>query len=244
MCSNAKSYLSMAFFRGYAVCMISLDPRSQLEQLIESRKEGYAALSRMLGRNAAYIQQHLRYGRPAKLTARDRRVLSDYFGVDEAVLEGRQAVPQSRVSPAVHDRSELILIPKLNVKVSAGHGALADTEARLGRYGFDRAWLKRMSGGNPENLSIVRVSGDSMAPTLQDGDDILVEQSLESTKVRDGIYVLLRDETLLVKRVALEPMSGKLAISSDNPAYPSWHGCEPREVHILGRVIWSARRHT
>jgi len=224
--------------------MISLDPRSQLAQLIESRKEGYAALSRMLGRNAAYIQQHLKYGRPARLSERDRRALADHFGVDEAVLDGRQALPPSRVAPALPAGSDLVLIAKLDVKASAGHGAFADIETRLDRYGFDRAWLKRMSGGDIENLSIVRVSGDSMAPTLQDGDDILVDRSPESAKVRDGIYVLLRDETLLVKRVALEPMSGKFAISSDNPAYPSWPGCDPREVNILGRVIWSARRHT
>jgi len=223
--------------------MISLDPRSQLEQLIESRKEGYAALSRMLGRNAAYIQQHVKYGRPARLSERDRRALADYFGVDEAVLDGRQALPSSRVAPAMPARPDLVSVPKLDVKASAGHGAFADTETRLGQYGFDRAWLKRMSSGNPDNLSIVRVSGDSMAPTLQDGDDILIDQSPESAKVRDGIYVLLRDETLLVKRVALEPMSGKLAICSDNPAYPSWSGCDPREVNILGRVIWSTRRH-
>ncbi len=224
--------------------MISLGPRSQLEQLIESRKEGYAALSRMLGRNAAYIQQHVKYGRPARLNERDRRILADYFGVDEAVLDGRQALPSSLVAPALPARPDLVLVPKLDVKVSAGHGAVADIEVRLGQYGFDRAWLKRMSGGNSENLSIVRVSGDSMAPTLKDGDDILVDQSPENAKVRDGIYVLLRDETLLVKRVALEPMSGKLAISSDNPAYPSWPGCNPREINILGRVIWSARRQT
>jgi hypothetical protein len=114
--------------------MMMLDPRSQLEQLIESRKEGYAALSRMLGRNAAYIQQHVKYGRPARLSERDRRVLADYFGVDEAVLDGRQALP-SRVSPALPARPDLVLVPKLDVEASAGHGALADREARLGQYG-------------------------------------------------------------------------------------------------------------
>lgn len=210
--------------------------RAELKRLIDTRGENYAALSRMLGRNEAYIQQYIKRGYPAVLAERDRRALADYFGVDESTLDGAGLPPRSRT------RSNLVLVPKLDVRASAGPGALSEVEALLGHYGFDRAWLQRLCHGSLEQLSVAHVSGDSMAPTLIDGDDILVDHASGADSVRDGIYVLQRDEAILVKRVALGPASGKLDITSDNPAYPSWPGCDAREIQIVGRVIWAARR--
>lgn len=210
--------------------------RAELKRLIESRGENYAALSRMLGRNAAYLQQYMMRGYPAVLAERDRRALADYFGVDEAVLDGDATASRLR------RRSNLVAVPKLDIEASAGHGALADVEAKLGHYGFDRAWLQRLSGGNLDKLSIVRVDGDSMAPTLLDGDDILVKQLDAGARLRDGIHVLSRDDALLVKRLVLRPAAGRLDIVSDNPAYPSWPDCEATSLKVIGRVIWAARR--
>ena len=48
----------------------------------------------------------------------------------------------------------------------------------------------------PSKLSIIRVEGDSMAPTLNAGDDILVDPADCAERLRDGIYVLRVDEAL------------------------------------------------
>lgn len=213
--------------------MVSHSPRAELERLTIKHGTNYAALSRLLGRNSAYVQQFVKRGVPGSLSERDCRLLADFFGVSEVVLGG---------SPDRQTNANLVLVPRLDVRASAGHGALADGEAQLGHYGFDRRWLQQLNGAANDNLSIVRVMGDSMAPTLQDGDDILVQHARGTLRPRDGIYVLQRDDELLVKRVALGPVAGTLDISSDNPAYPSWRGCDPSDVTILGRVIWSARK--
>ena len=208
--------------------------RAELDRLIAERRTNYAALSKLLGRNAAYIQQYMRRGRPAVLTERDRRLVADFLGVDERRLD-----PDAASKPA---RDDMVVVPRLDVRASAGPGALADLELKLGHYGFDRAWLQRMSAGKPDNLSVVRVDGDSMAPTLLDGDDILVERWQPGDRLRDGIYVLHRDDALLVKRLVLRPAPGRLDIVSDNPAYPSWPDCDAREIQVIGRVIWAGRR--
>ena len=57
----------------------------------------------------------------------------------------------------------------------------------------------------PDRLSIIRVDGDSMAPTLNAGDDILVDLGDCVDRLRDGIYVLRADDVLVVKRLALHP---------------------------------------
>lgn len=218
--------------------MMSVSPqqaRLELDKLIKGGGSGYAALSRMIGRNDAYLQQYIKRGVPESLAERDRRMLANFFGVDEKLIDGGGHAPSG--GPV------LMMVPKLDVEASAGPGAAPGLEATLGHYGFDRQWLQRISSGRPETLSIVRVRGDSMAPTLIDGDDILVERSGGSVKLRDGIYVLQRDDALLVKRVTLTPNPGRLHIASDNPAYPSWPDCGAADVQIIGRVVWSGRRH-
>ena len=81
-----------------------------------------------------------------------------------------------------------------------------------------------------------------MEPTLHDGDDILVDRSDAGARMRDGIYVLRIDDALVVKRLALHPVSRRVTVQSDNPAYADWPDCSPDEIHCIGRVIWTGRR--
>ena len=81
-----------------------------------------------------------------------------------------------------------------------------------------------------------------MSPTLNDGDDILVDLGDCGERLRDGIYVLRVDDALVVKRLALSPMGRRVTVQSDNPAYPDWPDCGLDEIHCIGRVIWSGRK--
>ena len=207
-------------------------PRRELDRLIANSSASYAAISRMIQRNPAYIQQYIKRGTPEYLEERDRRLIAEFFGVDEVLL-GKP--------PSDFSNQTMVMVPKLDVQASAGLGSALGGEITLSHYGFNRRWLRDISSGKPEKLSIVRVRGDSMVPTLVDGDDILVEQ-IDGGILRDGIYVLQRDDSLLVKRIALGPASGKLTIVSDNPAYPSWNDCDSNDLRIVGRVIWTGRK--
>ncbi len=215
--------------------MAAPNPRVVLERLIEERREDYAALSRLIGRNSAYIQQFIKRGTPRKLAEHDRRTLARYFGVDEHVLGG----PISSTPLAPED---LIPIARYSVAASAGPGAIAGFERPVAQLGFSKGWLEQLSRAKPEDLSIIKVEGDSMFPTLNDGDDIMVDRSSASRHVNDGIYVLRRDDTLMVKRITVNPSGGSYSVSSDNPAYASWAGCAPDDIDVLGRVVWAGRR--
>ena len=73
------------------------DARRALDELIQQRGVNYSSVSRLLGRNAAYIQQYIRRGSPRQLDEQDRSVLARFFGVDEKIL-GAPAVVQVRSS--------------------------------------------------------------------------------------------------------------------------------------------------
>src|SRR4029453_18574726 len=97
----------------------------------------------------------------------------------------------------------LISVNRHSVMVSAGPGAIASEELGKPYFAFDERWLKTLTPTAPSNLSIVRVEGDSMAPTLSAGDDILVDLGDGADRLRDGIYVLRIDDALVVKRIAM-----------------------------------------
>jgi phage repressor protein C with HTH and peptisase S24 domain len=210
------------------------DPRHVLERLCVERGEDFAGLSRMLGRNSAYIQQFVRRGVPKRLREEERRKLARYFGIAEAVLGG---------PPDETDRTAgLLSVKRHPVQVSAGPGAIVTEELGKPYFAFDERWLKALTSSSPSNLSIVRVEGDSMAPTLNPGDDILVDLGDAGERLRDGIYVLRIDEALVVKRLALNPVGRRVTVQSDNPAYPDWPDCGLDSIKPIGRVIWSGRR--
>ncbi len=209
------------------------DPRAVLERLCAERGEDFAGLSRMLGRNPAYIQQFVRRGVPKKLGEEERRKLARYFSIAESLLGG----------PSEDETvGSLVPVRRSPVRASAGPGAIPYDEAGRPYFAFDEKWLRGVTTSAPGQLSIIRVEGDSMSPTLNAGDDILVDLGDVVERLRDGIYVLRADDTLVVKRLALHPAGRRVTVQSDNPAYPDWPDCNLDELQCIGRVIWAGRK--
>lgn len=221
----------------YTQEMDSNDPRAVLEQLIRKNGDDFASISNMLGKNPAYIQQYIRRGSPKKLDEEDRRKLAAFYDVDEQLL-GAPAV-RKRSSDDASMAGGLVRVKQLDLGASAGPGSLAEDEM-VGAMAFGPKWLKQL-GADPARLSLISVDGDSMDPTLCDGDDIMVDHSAAERTLRDGIYVLRMDDVLLVKRLAIGP-AAKISIRSDNPQYPDWDDVDVETVNIIGRVVWTGRR--
>jgi len=163
----------------------------------------------------------------------ERAVLAHYFGVDETLLGATKPVGRS-------DRGSLKLVPQLAVGASAGAGALNDGEWLAGKVGFDPGWLRKL-GVDPDKVSIIRVEGESMTPTLNDGDDIMVDRGGATGRLREGVHVVRFDDSLMVKRLVPGP-GGRLSLLSDNPAYPDWSDLAVDAVEVIGRVVWVGRR--
>ena len=214
---------------------MSDDPRSVLQSLCSERGESLAGLSRLLGRNDAYIQQYLRKGTPRRLPERERRTLARYFAVPESILGAPEADPGL-------DTGVLVPVARSEVRASAGPGAVALDSASRPYFGFDPRWLRALTNSTASRLSMIRVEGDSMAPTLDAGDDILVDLDDTADRLRDGIYVLRVDDMLLVKRLALHPFARQVTVQSDNPAYPDWPNRNLNEFDLIDRVIWAGGR--
>ena len=117
------------------------DPRLVLERLCAERGEDFAGLSRMLGRNPAYIQQFVRRGVPKRLGEEERRKLARYFSVSETLLGGP---PEEVAQPA-----GLLSVKRHPVTVSAGPGAIVTEELGKPYFAFDERWLKALTASQP-----------------------------------------------------------------------------------------------
>lgn len=210
------------------------DPvRIRLDALIRQKGDDYASISRLLGRNPAYMQQFIKRGVPRRLAEDDRRILARYFGIGEELLGGPANPGQAP--------GAFVTVPRLSIDASAGPGAVAGAEQPVSTLAFRADWLRQLAG-SPEKLSVIQVTGDSMLPTLNDGDEILVDASDGPDRLRDGIYVLRVDDMLIVKRIAMNPTGRNFTVQSDNPAYPAWENCSAGSIAVVGRVIWVSRR--
>ena len=205
--------------------------RTRLLALAEERGVSLAGLSRLIGKNASYLQQFVRKGSPRKLEENDRAVLARFFGVAEAELRPSQEKYDDRA------QGNWVDIRRLSIQASAGPGAAVDGEDAIGSFRFSLRWL-REQGLQAARLSAIAVQGDSMEPALRDGDEILVEQA--QRPLRDGIHVVRVDGVLLVKRLELR-RSGHITLLSDNGAYPAIER-PAREVEVIGRVVWKGGR--
>ena len=211
------------------------EPRQVLERLCAERGENFAALSRLIRRNPADIQQYIRKGTPRQLKEAERRTLARYFQVPESMLGGMPDDP-------VAEYGELVPVVRVAVRASAGPGAFAGEESARPYFAFDPVWLKGLTASSASRLSVIRVEGDSMSPTLSAGDDILVDLADAGDRLRDGIYVLRVDGTLLVKRLAIHPVGRRVTVQSDNPAYSDLPDCGLDQIECIGRVIWAGRK--
>jgi len=138
------------------------------------------------------------------------------------------------------DPDDYAYIPLALPQLSAGGGAFVIEEEGVGfdRFAFRREWLRRISA-NPEALVLMRVRGDSMDPTIADGDVVLVDTG-RTRAVPGQIFAAIGlDDTINIKRLELRP-GGVVLVISDNASYSS---CEVpgAELRVIVQVVWYAR---
>ena len=110
----------------------------------------------------------------------------------------------------------------LDVYASAGNGSFltGDLAGDICAIEFENEYfMQSFQRANEKGLAIINVTGDSMEPTLQNGDLLYVDVR-KNYYCGDGIYVFSLGDTLYVKRLQLT--GNKLLIHSDNKFYDTW----------------------
>lgn len=148
---------------------------------------------------------------------------------------------------------DYVLVPMLESRVTAGPEGEVLYEQVADHLPFKRWWIEQLVGHGVERrkaLILVRVRGDSMSPTINQGEVVLVDTyELERIQLRNGrpYLIMLPDGSVSLKRLVLikEADSARLLCLSDNTAYrPFEFPIEPdRSVknYVIGRIRWCGK---
>ena len=202
-----------------------MTPRQALDDLIREREETYAAVSRLLGRNSAYIQQYIKRGTPARLDQSDIAQLALHFDVPAKLLGGKESSSTPRRS--------VITVPVIEAKGLE----IPQERSRI----VDEAWLRRLCN-RPPGLAILPIAGEAMQPTLQSGDEVIIQRLRSHDALHDGLYAVRGSSETFVRRIALDPTKNRISVLTDHPAYPSWNGVQRKAINVVGKVIWIGSR--
>jgi phage repressor protein C with HTH and peptisase S24 domain len=133
---------------------------------------------------------------------------------------------------------DMVYVPRYDIKASAGGGALIHDETIVDHLAFKRDWLVNMLNCKPESVCVIQVRGDSMKPTFNETDLLLLDMRADSSR-SEGVYVIQLKGALLVKRLRFK-ISGVVDVISDNVKYgvESLTSDEVDRLAIIGRVVW------
>ncbi|MCD2472737.1 S24 family peptidase [Jiella sp. MQZ9-1] len=156
--------------------------------------------------------------------------------IDPSRLRGAQAAGEDALRADWADTA-VVLLPRLEVQMSAGSGLVPADEAVRGLMAFQASYLRAI-GVNPRHAYVLPVSGDSMVPTLCDQDLVVIDTSIDRV-VDDALYAVVHGGSVRVKRVQLA-RDGSVILSSDNKdaGYRDERipASDLHELKIVGRV--------
>ena len=200
-----------------------------------------AEVARAAGVNRTFVYDILRGRSRTPNLEKLSRVAAAVKVEQEWLLSGKGRV--SGGNPITEDyNNEFVAIQYAAARPSMGGGAIVEDEDRSARdFHFRRAWIRDRLKAAPSMLRVMAVQGDSMWPTLNDGDVILVDLN-QRNPTPPGVFVLHDGMGLVAKRLERVPMSEppRVRIISDNTQYAPYD-CTSDEVNIIGRVRWYGR---
>jgi len=123
-----------------------------------------------------------------------------------------------------------------DISASAGFGCLNGDHCEYDMIFVDHNLLPRTSS---KLIEAIKVSGDSMNQTLNDGDMIFVDKLQHEIK-NGKIFIIRMNDEIFVKRLFVA--HNGLIVKSDNPDYPQFN-IKKDEIEILGQVIYTMEYH-
>ena len=210
--------------------------RKKLEKKILAGGHTFREVSLKIGRKDSYIQQYIKYGFPKRLNEVDRKKVCQLLELDEAEL-----IDDELLKSGIKDVNLIKLTEKnvnptdfLRIDIYDMKSSERPEENVIGQLAINYKEFFGWCNGNPENLKIMRLSGDNMEPTILSGSLIMYDTSVLEYS-GDGIYIIRYDDRITLKRVQ-RTSNEQYILKSENPRYQDVR-CSLEELNILGRVI-------
>ena len=127
--------------------------------------------------------------------------------------------------------SDNYFIDLLNVRAGAGEGIYNYVIETVDTISLDKSFFRTPI--NTNKIKGIQVDGDSMEPTLRDGDYVLIDENINFGT--NGIYAIQYGGQILIKRLQFK-MDGTILIISDNDKYDK-EVFNPKENQLPFQVL-------
>lgn len=140
----------------------------------------------------------------------------------------------------IAEQMGLIKVEEIDLSIGMGLGFLDEhAMERVDRW-IPEDWVRNFTHAAAAHLSIVKPHGDSMYPTINDRDIVMIDRSQRVIDRQEGIWALNYGGLGTIKRVRVMP-DGKYKLMADNPQVPPEVAADG-EVSVIGRVAGVFRR--
>ncbi len=214
--------------------------KRHVAKLIENSGFNYSTLAIRLGKNPTYIQKFCKEDSPRRLDEYVRRGLAEILQVDEQELTDLPVTPHFTGTASAAEKlasfltKDDVVIDMIDATACCGDGIDNLPEKVCGHWKLPAVEFKSITAGQPENIKMLRVQGDSMMPTINEGDFVWVDIS-NNFASSDGIYLIRMATGLAVKR--LQAGLSDIVIKSDNSRYYDITAAVG-EIQIIGKVVY------
>jgi phage repressor protein C with HTH and peptisase S24 domain len=228
--------------------------KQKVARLLEERGISQNAAATLIGYERTYLTQFINRDTPKRLSDRARRRLATLLEVPEQELTDEDLSSTPIMPASIQGITSLAkglagLLPEIpnharlsivDVTACCGNGSEAYSEKKCGEVSIPMDEFKSITNTSPDKIKLVKASGDSMDPTIKDGDLVWIDTANNFIN-SDGIYLLRMPTGLAIKRVQSGLTS--LSVKSDNPKY-SDITAEIGEVAVIGKAIyiWNGRK--
>lgn len=153
----------------------------------------------------------------------------------------RVAPPEASQQPARRaDAGETAPLLRLDLSLPMGPGAAVDDYVEEEPVETDIGYMRLFTRTPVHRLRLARGVGDSMFPTLQPNDEVLIDTTQNQLLHSDRVYAASINGGATIKR--LRPIEGgrRVLVIPDNKVIPAYE-VDASEVRIWGMVIRFAR---
>ncbi len=137
-------------------------------------------------------------------------------------------------SPTPEDLG-LVELKEVDLTLGLGGAYISDSAVAETKRYVPRDWLREMTRTDPVFLRAIRTRGNSMKPTLSDGDWAIIDLSENAIREQDGVYAIAVADLGMVKRIWANP-DGSYKIKSDNPNVDPETAVDG-EMFVIGLVV-------
>lgn len=143
---------------------------------------------------------------------------------------------------AAEEDSETVEIDSIDLAYGMGGSFLDSDAVEVEKKRFPLSYIREFTESPPHLITIARGIGDSMTPTIQDRDVVLIDRAQTDISVAlgDRIWAVVFGGIGMIKRVRPLP-DGTVRLSSDN-AYVSDEIATDGDLFIIGRVVGKSTR--